>query len=74
VKGVLPRLVAPVAAGGYEALQRRLDELAADVKALTKEVRGQRRPTVKPAVGDKSSRAVKSVVRGTSGRTHTKAT
>jgi hypothetical protein len=36
------------------------------VKALTKELRARRRPTVKPAVGDKGSRAVKTVVRGAS--------
>lgn len=68
VKGLLPRPVAAVAEGSMEALQKQLEELAADVKALTKELRGRRRPTVKPAVGDKSGRAVKTVVRGTGSR------
>ena len=63
LRGLLPPTIAPVA-DGYEALQRQLDKLAKDVEALTEEVRGGRRPAKPtPAVGDKTSRAVKTVVR-----------
>jgi Zn-dependent metalloprotease len=56
VRGLLPRPVA-AAADGYEALQKQIDELSADVRALIKEVRGGRPSTVKTAVGGKSGRA-----------------
>jgi len=69
VKGLLPRPVAALAPEGYEALQRQLEELAQDVKALTEELRGRRQPKVKPTAGAKGSPAVKTVVRGARGRT-----
>jgi Zn-dependent metalloprotease len=58
VRDLHPQTIAPVT-DGYDALQKQLEELANDVQALTKEVRGGRRPAPKSAVGGKASRAVK---------------
>jgi Zn-dependent metalloprotease len=58
VRGLHAQTIAPVA-DGYDALQQQLDALANEVRVLTKEVRGGRRPAARAVVRDKTSRAVK---------------